>query len=695
MVTVINECAKIPYTYTRYDATEISANTLREILKPARTRGHFSMICTKTHYYNICCGFDIETTRTPNDNNFMWCWQLSIEKSVIIGRTWLQFRKVLTQLKKHLGLSSRKSLLVLVHNLGFEFANMRKEVGIIERGTFLKEKRQPLKLCTKYGVEFRDSMALTHTSLQKLAKDYTNTQKAVGDLDYKKQRNSKTEIDPQEYTYICNDVLILSEFARYFLDTYGKQKYLPLTITGVLRHRVQVSFSKTSKAYQEFIKDSYPSDIDFYNLLMFSVYRGGYTHGNMFYIDRHFKKADGDIIKGYDFTSSYPSVMVKKYFPHKFTPSNLKTERDLWETLTTKCFIIVAKFHDIKATGEHSLESKSKCLTCEPNSNGELIIDNGRVRVGTIQVALTELDFQLYDKFYTWEKMEIGASWVADRMYLPPYLLCEMFKDYTKKAELKAMGENYALEKSLVNSYYGLTVTRLNTSVTKYDGEDFHEDTTSFNYDKERSKAVLLPQWGVYVSNWARYNLMTQAHAIEQTGASVLYMDTDSVKIYQPNADTIAIINEYNERERADNITMCKKFNLDFEIFEDLGLWDLEYDNVTHFKCLGAKRYLITDPTTKAKITPTIAGLPKREFLRMCSKKALPPYQAFTDNMLVECCKLTTKYNDGESSEVVGGELMKAKTSCTLIEVDFNMCLNKIWLNVIAQYKERKILKNV
>ena len=72
------------------------------------------------------------------------------------------------------------------------------------------------KASTLYGiiddcVEFRDILMITGGSLATLAKEYTNTQKLVGDLDYNVPRNYKTPLHSEKITdkdlqYCYNDV---------------------------------------------------------------------------------------------------------------------------------------------------------------------------------------------------------------------------------------------------------------------------------------------------------------------------------------------------------------------------------------------------------------------------------------------------------------------------------------------------------
>ena len=65
-------------------------------------------------YYNIECGFDIETTSTYVDGekqSFMYEWTFGIKDTIVYGRTWEEFIDLCFRLQKHLHLSSNRILI--------------------------------------------------------------------------------------------------------------------------------------------------------------------------------------------------------------------------------------------------------------------------------------------------------------------------------------------------------------------------------------------------------------------------------------------------------------------------------------------------------------------------------------------------------------------------------------------------------
>jgi hypothetical protein len=253
------------------------------------------------------------------------------------------------------------------------------------------------------------------------------------------------------------------------------------------------------------------------------LFRGGFVHANAFYAGETVVD-----VSGIDFTSSYPSVMNKGYYPvtpwQYIHPS--KYEKNLHHFLDKYCCLLLVVFKGIKATSYHSIESKSKCIYLE----GEKI-DNGRVHsAACMKVFLTELDFANYEKFYTWESMTVLSLQVSNRGKLPDYLLDPLNENYEAKARLKKEGKPYAIEKAYVNSGYGLTVTRLVFNDVFYDTDkdQWHLKDSDKVYDELISQEVLSPFWGIYICAHARYN---ELQTLWELREDVVYSDTDSHKI--------------------------------------------------------------------------------------------------------------------------------------------------------------------
>lgn len=347
-------------------------------------------------YKVIECGFDIETTNVITESYkyaFMYHWQLVLNDMVILGRTWDTFVDLLHRIIQENDLNNRNRLIIWVANLSFEFQFIRKLVEV--NRIFAKEQRQPLMGLVFDCIEFRDCLAISGGTLEQLAKDYTTTQKLVGDLDYKKQRNSHTPLTQEEVNYCINDVVILGEWARYIFDTYIiPHHYIPITKTGILRRKVIDSASMFDiEIIKSAIYNCYP-DYKLYQNMMKWLFRGGMVHANVLYVDRVIEN-----VTTVDFTSSYPAVMNQCYFPRsKFT--KLDEPMDVFNYLDTRCCIFVATFKNIHTSTTHSIESSNKIINAV-----NPLYDNGRlVKADSITVFITELDYLNYLDFYRWEK---------------------------------------------------------------------------------------------------------------------------------------------------------------------------------------------------------------------------------------------------------------------------------------------------
>ena len=635
----------------------------------------------KKGYYRLYCGFDIETTNviTPEAKKaFMYIWQFAIATDkdgvVVIGRTWDEFAELIETLNEYYETDETQKIIIWIANMGFEFQFMRSRLIWREDdfAFFAKEERKPL-LATVGFVEFREALTISGGNLAQLAKDYTTTQKLVGDLDYSVQRNHKTKLSLTELQYCINDVVILSEFSYFIFDKYIiPARRVPLTKTGLLRSEVKTELKRQCKRiddYKRAIVTAFPSQNEYIMYFRY-LFRGGYVHSNF--------TLTNQILRGcraFDITSSYPARMNLSYYPvTPFLPEEFSTN-----ALKTKCCIMIVEFTNIRNRFFHSIESGHKVI-----EGDGVKLDNGRVyKAARLRVMLTELDLMNYGKFYEWDEMRVISFKTAKRGKLPRFIRDVLNRHYIKEAALKAQGLNdtpqYAIVKSGVNSAFGLMVTRLSLDKVTFKNGEWMLDPVPLDYNKEVENQFLLPQWGIYVAAAARHELLNMVYEIEkQCGNIVIYCDTDSIKcLNHPKLD--GIIERYNA-----NIAKQLQANaLTDSAFSDLGFFDDEARGhvITRFKTLGAKRYL-TEYDGK-KIKATIAGLPKKTIL----KQGVDPFKLFDVNGMMIAAensdKLTTCYNDTYTSAWVDGEFMEEETSVALYDIPFSMFTDKDYYNLL------------
>lgn len=655
--------------------------------------------------YPVPAAFDIETTNdTVSESAYMYHWQFAIGENIFTGRSWndfFMFMDYLTQPSYY----SKGCLLVYIHNMDFEMSFLMPrlfEKHMISR-TFAKDAHTPLEVELKNGIIFRDSKALTNMSLASLAKNYTKTQKLIGDLDYTIPRNSRTPLTDPEKQYCYNDVIILKEYAEMLHDEYTKKGLkIPLTSTGIVRQYVKNSLPKNKiYAIQKGIEKLYPKTEEQYKNTMRWLFRGGYTHAQTGACDEILTN-----VISYDFTSAYPSIMIHNLFPKSsFTPLRCPTEKRVRSMIDVgRGVIMLVEFHNIKAKTSHCVESKHKIIQWE-----NPIFENGRLyKADRILVLITDVDLDIYDMFYEWSEMRIISAKTAHMGRLPNYLYNSVLHFYGSKKQLKQQvkdEEKAGIDssetrkllqkvKGMLNSCYGMTVSRLYFGTWEYDinSEDPENDVPEWFctydqfYDDLKKQQILSPYWGIYVTAYCRRNILT---AIKHFGDYAIYSDTDSIKILNTAPGLYEYFEQYNDIVTKRNKDICYRFDLDPNIYADLGIFDCE-GTYEKFKTLGAKRYIYTK---NGKTEAVIAGLPKKATdLFIAENGADALYDKFAPGMWFElACKNAHKYS-GETSANIAGEIMHELGSCYIYPTSFMMTVEDAFLSQISERKD--IFKN-
>lgn len=697
-------------------------------------------------YVRVCCGFDIETTRIDK-YAYMYHWQLSWNDDILLLRYWADFEILVEHINKWLEPKHAK-LIVWVANLGHEFAFLGRRFQW--KHIFARESHQPITATTG-NIEFRECLTISgQGGLANLAKNYCTTHKMLNDLNYSVIRNGKTPLSEKEETYCINDVKILSEWADYIFKEYSdKGQNIPLTSTSIVRNDIKQAAENTGHIndIRQAVLSLYPTR-EFYNFAMSYLFRGGYTHANIWYVCVPWENTIG-----VDFTSSYPAVMLQEYYP--MTPFAEfvceHTEKEITDiSLQTHCCIFYINIYNIEQTTYHSIESQHKIIKME-----NAIFDNGRLRsADKIQVIITELDYDTYTKFYKWEKIEILKATRAERGKLPNYVLKPLMKYYETKQNLKKQGLDHTNEyknaKARLNSFYGCMVTRLVFMEQKYAQEDIEKpDGTIINagewyqiesnktYAKMIEKQLLSPYWGIWVTAHARHRLLDTVFEMDKTteneefgfleyNNNVLYCDTDSI-YFDDTLRNREIIAKYNEK-----MAQYNKENLP-PVFADIGLFDwvdkdknknpIKYE----FETLGAKRYLkyydnhaeitvagMRKGTYERKIMHPFAtdnsypifetyenenGEKCKRRLGYVDKKEL--FEMFTDNFLLVCDesnKLCSAYSYDEYEQEVtdehgNTEIMQEKCGVALVPIPFNLRLEEQFILLLEQImNERRLL---
>lgn len=589
---------------------------LQEIDKPTiRTN-------KRIEYYNIPCGFDIETTSYSIGSQkaaFMYVWMIGIGHGtgVYYGRTWEELKQLCLFLQLELDLSEDKRLVIYVHNLAFEFEFMQHHFEWIEGSVFSGGKHKPFKALCNYGIEFRDSYILSGFSLATTAKNLTKHKvaKMVGDLDYSLPRHHTTPLTEKEMGYCENDIVVTTAYIDEQLDLYKSIDLIPMTNTGRVRRFVKETClprknnGKKTK-YRQIMQDLTLSEPVYLQLK--TAFMGGYTHANANYVDKTLEQ-----VTSVDFTSSYPSVMVSEMFPmSRFKSIKVETLEEFEDVCSRFCVVFNVKFTNIRPTFHHEhyiSESKCRGLVKAVTNNGRVVMAESMV------MTLTNIDYDILKQTYEWDEMQLDDVRYAHKNYLPKSIIeavLELYQGKTTLKDVEGSEVEYLLSKGMLNSIYGMSVTDIAKDRVIYSGDWDVEPVDVakvIEADNKKIERTLYYAWGIWVTAYARKNLWTGILAL---GNDYVYSDTDSMKVLNYE-DYKGYFDWFNNQIIEKMVEMCDYYNLDVALLSPktkegvtkmMGIWDYE-GTYRKFKTLGAKRYMVDDG---GKVKITVAGLSKQ-----------------------------------------------------------------------------------
>lgn len=595
----------------------------------------------KTLVSNVASVFDIEATSFYNSNNekqcCMYAWVFGLNGRCIRGRTWQEFVEVTETLIKEYELSLDKRLVIYVHNLSYEFQWFKHYFEW--DNVFSMDTRKPLYAVTKNGIEFRCSYLLSGYSLEVLGQNLTKykVEKAVGDLDYRLIRHSRTPLTEKEWGYILNDGLVVMAHIQEEIERLGDINKLPLTKTGYVRGLCRENCLKGINRwdYVKLMRSLVLEVDDYYQLKR--TYSGGFTHANINYVDQVIRN-----VHSFDFSSSYPAVMLSELYPmSRPFPVIIKDEEHFMQCLNAYCCMFDCKFHNIRAkvTFENYI-SVSRCINAE-----HYILNNGRiVEADEVVISLTEQDFFIIAELYEWDWIEVANFKIFYKGYLPKDLILTILELYKDKTELKGVEEKiveYLVSKGMINAVYGMCVTDPCRDEILYEENIWSTkkaDVASLidRYNKNNQRVLYYP-WGVWVTAYARRNLFS---GILEFKDDYIYSDTDSLKVLNIDAHR-DYIEKYN-KEVTEKVRKCLEYyDIDISmaspktikgVTKPIGVWDYE-GMYTRFKTLGAKRYMTEQD---GELSITIAGVSKKagiEYLKHTYGNNTNIFKAFVEDL--------------------------------------------------------------
>lgn len=677
-------------------------------------------------YVELPFSFDIETSSWYNLNKekrgCMYCWQVGLNGRWLLGRTWKEFHDFINNLITILNLSLDRRIICWVHNLKYEFQFLQYK--FTWNDIFAIDALTPVQAVADCGIEFRCSYIQSGKSLAKLGEDLTKYKlpKLVGDLDYNKLRHWKTELTEKEMEYCRNDVLILNGYIQELKDKGEKISNILLTKTMYVRKDVRNRCfygdgkhkrnTKEAKKYKQLMKaltlepDEYES--------VHAAFAGGFTHANA----RNANKTLLDVTS-WDFTSSYPAVMLTEQFPMS---KGKKIEGyyflDDFPFKSNCLYVFTVRFKNIqiKEDAPDTPISFSKCSKISKFYE----LDNGRVwKASQLETTITNIDLETIKAFYDFDECVIFNAWEYIKSYLPLPIIQSVIKYYKNKTTLKdVQGEEeaYQLFKGFLNSIYGMMVSNIlhdNFTWGELYGwtteklTDLKDELQNYNDSNQRFLSYV---WGVFITAYARRNLFS---GILACGEDYIYSDTDSIKILNSD-DHKQYIDNYNNMIIKKLKTMCNTYKIDFKEVSPytieneqkiIGLWDFD-GHYKKFKTLGAKRYIVL--TDKDELKITIAGVDKQKGAAYLKTKK-DPFESFTDQLVIpkeykdekgkkhegSGKKVLTYSNESYTEEVTDYKgitaVVSESTWSHMERVDFSLNMTDSYLELITyvQQKER------
>ena len=529
------------------------------------------------------------------------------------------------------------------HNMAYDYVFLR----LFLFAAFGTPKKQlntkphyPIMIGFDNGIIIKDSLLLAGCKLEKWANDLNvHHKKAVGSLDYDKIRDQDDEpFTRAELRYIENDTCALAECLDALCISLKKNiNTLPYTATGIPREEVRER-AKNNNGHRDFLRKA----LSFEQFIKFTkLYHGGYSHGNRYYI--------GDILEDSDtlckdFNSSYPFCLLAFKYPDSVFVS-LGRDVDEHYVLRNKdkyAFIFKASFYNIRLKDNLLPMPALQASKCENSINME--IDNGRcIKAGYASIYICELDLEVLDSMYEWDKCICSEVEISTKSYLPRWFTDYVFELYEAKCRLKPLSKqdpvSYALAKSRVNSVYGLTVQRSIreefievTEPGEYkinaegDTDYFESGEYRQDFDKDMKKeyekylnnpnSVLNYQIGSYCTAYAFRNLFKLGSCVNS------YYDASGRLAYPPHwfySDTDSCYSDDWNNEKIEAYNAECKALLKANGYGPVMVGDKEYwlgvaENdacYSSYVVLGSKRYAGRS-TEDDEIHITVAGVPKK-----------------------------------------------------------------------------------
>lgn len=549
--------------------------------------------------------------------------------------------------------------IVWSHNLDYELTFLLRDIqpnGLTSdynvmydrtgQDIILRDKNAPLSITLQEipNVTFRDSYALFNKSVAVLG-DEIGLPKI--DYNYKKIRLPWEELTELDYKYNERDnIIVAKSLYNYMVNHDINVNQIPLTFTSSVR-KMRKDFIKNNynaKALNKYYYDRNNSFLSFnFTDDLMKVYQGGLTASNMLYTAKLIDNKTTSGVIGVDIKSSYPNQMCTKKFPIFDEDNTLLGDlaNQCYKLGNYKGYVGIFTFYNIRIKNTKYLLPISSSQIRKGNISEHFELFNGKlISADFVTIPCNNVDVDVINSVYDYDKIECTRITTAKKEQFlrkeeVAFLLHNFLNKETKEGDIKAQA------KLIINSMYGVKVS---CPIKDYyeitDGEILTTDY--FDFTEERREIIYhnfiesqnlfggsidVYSHGVFITSYARKQLIDMIIYIVERGGNVVYSDTDSIKFFcntrKKQIEIVESILKMNDKKIEQNKKLPrfksfkKHFNLsdeEYNIISTLGIWEVE-DKKPHelFMTYGAKKYGYI--THEGKIKTTIAG---------CNKKNIP-----------------------------------------------------------------------
>lgn len=521
------------------------------------------------------------------------------------------------------------------------------------------------------GIKFEtvDNWVKTNSSLQMLGKKLKRLGKVTDDelktdFNYLKYNKKEDMTDQQarkyaddifksltddEIKYIRNDVILLSKSAFYYSDLFNGFDYNKKTFTSNILESYNTNdltsfqllnrIGSGKERYEVRYTDYKFANQNYYDYLK-PFYRGGLNFYNQFNVG----KIITDGVFSMDIHSSYPYAMhnfkiptyLKSYEENetpKETPINYSDDEYTLFQLSKETFdnVILNKIDSI-ILKQILVKYYSTTETINLNTYTFKLIENiTGIRFESIP-AFSSVTFET-EYFGSRDQIEefyrIKTQGKEDKKidFKSPYDI----KRTNQTNDIIYSDEEVANSKVNLNGLYGIPALRPYFNLFRR-----NEEGNYYNIENGHKNAERNIVFSIFVTSVSLWNLLNPLKYLtpQEIDDDFLYSDTDSL---------------YFRRTVKDKIP--EKLFTDF----NLGSWELEHENITHFYVMNHKKYAFLDPDDLDKegkskgIQVRSGGIPHDSFNRDMD------FEKFIDTQFSDGAEVPTKksiYNNQETISI-------------------------------------------